>query len=48
MIFGGRAFLTDGTAKMSTRLEAGEVTEAWGRGRSWRASQAILKAVIPE
>lgn len=49
-LLGGRAFLTDGIAQMSTRLEAGELREAWGRGkgRSWRASQAILKAVTPE
>lgn len=29
-------------------LEAGEVTEAEARGRSWRALEAILKALTPE
>ena len=33
---------------MTRRLEAGKVTEAWGRGISQRASQAILKAATPE
>lgn len=29
-------------------LEAGEVTEAEARGRSWRTLETILKALTPE
>ena len=40
-IFGGRAFL-------AAFLEAGEVTEAWVMGRSWRPSWVVLKALVWE